>query len=53
MRAVNQGIGRVIRHKFDYGRIFLIGQDFTDEKKNLPFLSEWAKRNMKIARSFG
>lgn len=38
MRAVNQGIGRVIRHKFDYGRIFLIGQDFTDEKNN-KFLS--------------
>ena len=29
MRAVNQRIGRVIRHKDDYGMIFLIDQAYT------------------------
>ena len=47
MIAVNQGIGRVVRHKDDYGMIFLVDREYRDSKfKNL--ISKWAKRNTKI-----
>uniref|UniRef100_A0A0N4ZRV0 Helicase ATP-binding domain-containing protein n=1 Tax=Parastrongyloides trichosuri TaxID=131310 RepID=A0A0N4ZRV0_PARTI len=37
IRAVNQAIGRVIRHKNDFGAVFLLDQRFaTMEKKHFP-----------------
>ena len=41
IRAVNQAIGRVIRHKNDYGAIFLCDQRFVNYKHGL---SAWIKQ---------
>jgi regulator of telomere elongation helicase 1 len=38
IRAVNQAMGRVIRHKNDYGAIFLCDRRFTQQKSKL---SSW------------
>jgi regulator of telomere elongation helicase 1 len=51
-RAVNQAIGRVIRHKNDYGAILLCDQRF----EGLSFkaaLSSWVRPHMKKHNSFG
>lgn len=51
-RALNQSIGRVIRHKYDYGAILLCDQRF----EGLSFktaLSSWIKPHMKKHTSFG
>ncbi|XP_033607674.1 regulator of telomere elongation helicase 1 homolog isoform X3 [Cryptotermes secundus] len=51
-RAVNQAIGRVIRHKDDYGAILLCDQRF----QGLSFkaaLSSWVRPHMKMHNSFG
>ncbi|XP_034029355.1 regulator of telomere elongation helicase 1 [Thalassophryne amazonica] len=51
-RAVNQAIGRVIRHKEDFGAIFLCDQRFkaADVRSHLP---SWVKPYMKHYDSFG
>ncbi|KAK9404951.1 Regulator of telomere elongation helicase 1 [Crotalus adamanteus] len=51
-RAVNQAIGRVIRHRQDYGAIFLCDQRFTrtDIKANLP---SWVRPHVKTYENFG
>ncbi|KAM3839265.1 regulator of telomere elongation helicase 1 isoform 2-T3 [Vipera latastei] len=51
-RAVNQAIGRVIRHRQDYGAIFLCDQRFTqtDTKANLP---SWVRPHVKTYENFG
>ncbi|KAL2103257.1 hypothetical protein ACEWY4_000125 [Coilia grayii] len=51
-RAVNQAIGRVIRHREDYGAIFLCDQRFkgTDARAQLP---SWVRPYVKIYDSFG
>eukprot|EP01132_Coremiostelium_polycephalum_P003125 gene3125-3907_t len=41
-RALNQAIGRCIRHKNDYGSILLIDERFTFES-NWKYLSKWAR----------
>ncbi|CRL04116.1 CLUMA_CG017228, isoform A [Clunio marinus] len=43
-RAVNQAIGRVIRHKDDYGAIFLCDQRFNTYKNGL---SRWVQEHLK------
>lgn len=51
-RALNQAIGRVIRHKYDYGAILLCDQRF----EGLSFktaLSSWIQPHMKKHASFG
>jgi len=51
-RALNQSIGRVIRHKYDYGAILLCDQRF----EGLSFktaLSSWIRPHMKKHASFG
>jgi regulator of telomere elongation helicase 1 len=51
-RALNQSIGRVIRHKYDYGAILLCDQRF----EGLSFktaLSSWIRPHMKKHNSFG
>ncbi|XP_051967242.1 regulator of telomere elongation helicase 1 [Xyrauchen texanus] len=51
-RAVNQAIGRVIRHREDYGAIFLCDHRFkgTEARKQLP---SWVRPYVKIYDSFG
>jgi len=50
-RAVNQALGRVIRHKFDYGSIILADERFAydNQKKSL---SKWVRPNIKVYTSF-
>lgn len=51
MRAVNQGIGRVIRHINDYGMILMMDNRYEQSKlKNM--LPAWAKVNMNSYHSF-
>ncbi|XP_051528056.1 regulator of telomere elongation helicase 1-like isoform X2 [Myxocyprinus asiaticus] len=51
-RAVNQAIGRVIRHKEDYGAIFLCDHRFqgAEARNQLPL---WVRPYVKIYNSFG
>ncbi|XP_012926274.1 regulator of telomere elongation helicase 1 isoform X5 [Heterocephalus glaber] len=51
-RAVNQAIGRVIRHRHDYGAIFLCDHRFTyaDAKAQLP---SWVRPYLKVYNNFG
>ncbi|XP_068605781.1 regulator of telomere elongation helicase 1 [Brachionichthys hirsutus] len=51
-RAVNQAIGRVIRHKEDYGAIFLCDERFKglDARKQLP---SWLRPHVRLHDSFG
>ncbi|KAA6366531.1 MAG: putative Fanconi anemia group J protein, partial [Streblomastix strix] len=45
IRAVNQSIGRVIRHKKDYGAIVLIDERYL-EQDNLVKLSSWVQESL-------
>ncbi|XP_039092874.1 LOW QUALITY PROTEIN: regulator of telomere elongation helicase 1 [Hyaena hyaena] len=51
-RAVNQAIGRVIRHRHDYGAIFLCDHRFThvDARAQLP---SWVRPHVKVYDCFG
>ncbi|KAM8754557.1 regulator of telomere elongation helicase 1 isoform 1-T1 [Acanthopagrus schlegelii] len=51
-RAVNQAIGRVIRHREDYGAIFLCDQRFknSDARAQLP---SWVRPYVRLYDSFG
>lgn len=50
MRAVNQSVGRVIRHKGDYASILLVDSRYSGERvqKKLP---GWIKESVKTGRS--
>ncbi|KAB0798760.1 hypothetical protein PPYR_06644 [Photinus pyralis] len=51
-RAVNQAIGRVIRHRHDYGAIILLDSRFAGFKmKNQ--MSQWLRDHIKVAKHFG
>ncbi|KAM5304762.1 regulator of telomere elongation helicase 1 isoform 2-T3 [Glossophaga mutica] len=51
-RAVNQAIGRVIRHRHDYGVVFLCDHRFTgaDSRAQLP---SWVRPHAKVYDHFG
>ncbi|XP_077316544.1 regulator of telomere elongation helicase 1 [Lithobates pipiens] len=51
-RAVNQAIGRVIRHRQDYGAIFLCDHRFTnsDARSQLP---SWVRPYLRVYDNFG
>ncbi|XP_061758411.1 regulator of telomere elongation helicase 1-like isoform X2 [Nerophis ophidion] len=51
-RAVNQAIGRVIRHKEDYGAIFLCDQRFKSREAQLQ-LPSWVRPNVRLYENFG
>jgi regulator of telomere elongation helicase 1 len=51
-RAVNQAIGRVIRHKNDYGAILLCDQRFEGPSFQAA-LSSWVRPHIKKHGSFG
>ena len=46
MRAANQAMGRVIRHKNDYGAIILLDYRFY-QVNNKKYISSWIKNDMK------
>ncbi|XP_054433526.1 regulator of telomere elongation helicase 1 [Pteronotus mesoamericanus] len=51
-RAVNQAIGRVIRHRHDYGVVLLCDHRFTslDSRAQLP---SWVRPHVKVYANFG
>lgn len=51
-RAVNQAIGRVIRHKDDYGAILLCDSRFND-KRQRDQLSKWIQSHLRQSESGG
>lgn len=51
MRAVNQGIGRVIRHINDYGMIFMLDNRYEQIRlKNM--LPAWARQSIATYQNF-
>ena len=52
MRAVNQSVGRVIRHIKDYGAIILCDERFAAEK-NKHMMSAWLRPSLTSYASFG
>ena len=51
-RAVNQAIGRVIRHRFDYGAIILADRRFAIQR-NQNHISSWIKPHIQTVKNFG
>lgn len=51
-RAVNQAIGRVIRHKSDYGAIILMDSRFNSPKVKSQ-MSMWLRKHIKLVNNFG
>lgn len=51
-RAINQAIGRVIRHKNDYGAIILMDSRFNSPKIKSQ-MSLWLRNQIKIVNNFG
>eukprot|EP01012_Entosiphon_sulcatum_P020257 TRINITY_DN25237_c0_g1_i1.p1 TRINITY_DN25237_c0_g1~~TRINITY_DN25237_c0_g1_i1.p1 ORF type:complete len:1030 (+),score=110.86 TRINITY_DN25237_c0_g1_i1:1913-5002(+) len=51
-RAVNQALGRVIRHRKDFGAMVLCDERFS-EKRTTDALSKWLRPYLKVAGNFG
>lgn len=51
-RAVNQAIGRVIRHRNDYGAIFLLDSRFSNPRV-INQMSKWLRNQIKVSNNFG
>lgn len=46
-RAVNQAIGRVLRHKEDWGGVFLVDSRYA-EKRSYEMMPQWVQENYKV-----
>ena len=51
-RAINQAVGRVIRHRFDYGAIILMDSRFGDAR-NQEGLSKWVRPSVQADEGIG
>lgn len=51
-RAVNQAIGRVIRHRNDYGAILLLDTRFNNLRVK-DQMSKWLRGHIKVSNNFG
>ena len=51
MRSVNQGIGRAIRDKSDFGAIILLDKRF-QQRENMRYLSGWVKDSIHNPQSY-
>lgn len=51
-RAVNQAIGRVIRHKDDYGAILLLDERFNSSNVKQQ-MSRWLRDHIRVVNNFG
>ncbi|CRH04054.1 DNA repair helicase, putative [Plasmodium relictum] len=49
MRSINQSIGRVIRHKNDYGAIFFLDSRFSNNQR-IREISKWVRTHFRIYR---
>ncbi|XP_047959212.1 regulator of telomere elongation helicase 1 homolog [Salvia hispanica] len=52
MRAINQAIGRVIRHRHDYGAIILCDERFSHSNRQSQ-ISSWIRPHVKCHSKFG
>jgi len=52
LRAVNQAVGRVIRHRFDYGAVLLLDSRF-GEPRNQDGMSKWVRPYIQPDDGFG
>lgn len=52
MKAVNQSIGRSVRHKNDYASVLLIDQRYS-KTKYIKALPEWIQKSVKVEQKFG
>ncbi|XP_057986732.1 uncharacterized protein LOC110654397 isoform X2 [Hevea brasiliensis] len=50
-RALNQAIGRCIRHRFDYGAIILLDERYNKEQ-NKVYISKWLKKSIRHYDSY-
>ncbi|XP_031254651.1 Fanconi anemia group J protein homolog [Pistacia vera] len=50
-RALNQAIGRCIRHRFDYGAIILLDERFREERKRA-YISKWLRKSIRQYDNF-
>jgi hypothetical protein len=50
-RAVNQAVGRVIRHRHDYGAVLLLDERFAQES-NRSSLSAWVRPYVRVFNDF-
>lgn len=53
IRAVNQAIGRVIRHIKDYGAIYFVDSRYYANQQLSGLISEWAKPALKNYEDVG
>lgn len=51
LRAVNQALGRVIRHKRDYGAVLLLDERFSSAQ-SISGLSKWIRPSIKTKETF-
>lgn len=47
-RAINQALGRCIRHKNDWGAIILLDDRFSPQTKYAQSISKWAAKNVRM-----
>eukprot|EP01083_Nonionella_stella_P074437 201924_1 len=52
MRAVNQSIGRAIRHKLDWGAIVLMDYRYVERQNIYQSIPDWIKRSYKSCSNF-
>lgn len=52
MRTVNQAVGRVIRHRYDYGAVILCDERF-GHSTLLSTLPTWVRPFVSVFRQFG
>ncbi|XP_018396532.1 PREDICTED: Fanconi anemia group J protein homolog [Cyphomyrmex costatus] len=50
-RALNQAIGRCVRHKNDWGAVLLVDKRF-EQEQNINYLPKWVKANIKCNQTF-
>ncbi|CAM6101394.1 unnamed protein product [Calypogeia fissa] len=50
-RALNQAVGRCIRHRYDYGGIILLDERFT-ATRNIEYMSKWLRKSIRQFDNF-
>ncbi|KAL2538076.1 RAD3-like DNA-binding helicase protein [Forsythia ovata] len=50
-RALNQAIGRCIRHRFDYGAVVFLDERFRKDR-NRTYISKWLRKSIRLYDSF-